>query len=270
MKLRRAPLALGLAVLGLGLFWIYSMATESVSSTYRNGGFETSETRSYLFDREVPKALVDVLPALALAAWIGSSALCAREAGRQAGRWFVAMAAFALICGIYVTTFHLHMGGLGILLLFGVLAIPWVFVFGITWASRELRGLGQYGGIVLVLLFTASFVVLPFVPYGLQLAVLVSRPSLSELVDRVRASESVDMPTRAGLFSVRAIQTKGHVVALVLHDDPGGSCALVHFPDGSRGDADENGGEHLAFYGPMYNLNWNVALGGGWRYQVED
>jgi threonyl-tRNA synthetase len=44
----------------------------------------------------------------------------------------------------------------------------------------------------------------------------------------------------------------------------------VHFPEGSPSNAEIARLGERAFYGPMYNLNWNVALGGGWRYQDED
>ena len=84
----------------------------------------------------------------------------------------------------------------------------------------------------------------------------------------MRAGESVDVPTRAELFVVREVTTKGPIVALVVRDHPSGDSALVHFPEDSRGDANVSGHESLAFYGPMYNLN--LELGGGWRYQTED
>lgn len=194
----------------------------------------------------------------------------ARRIGRIAGRWFAALSAFTLVAGLYITTFHLHLGGLYHLSLLGLAALPLMFGFGATWALLRLRGINKLAGLALVLLLCATFVGLPWCPIGMQFAALVSRPALNELVERVRAGETIDWPARAGLFVAVGIRTQGPIVALVIRDETNGDSALVHFPAGSRGDAEITGVEELAFYGPMYNLNWNVALGGGWRYQDED
>lgn len=201
---------------------------------------------------------------------IGTKLGKVRRGRVRAGRWFAVLAAFALAAGVYSQTFHFGFTGFGIQMLLGIVVLPLVFGFGVAWAIGELPGLAKLAGLALVLAVCASFVALPFEPICLQLAVQVSRPAMDKLVDRVRAGESVDVPTRAGLFPVREIKTKGPVVALVIQHNPGGDSALVHFPNGSRGLADVSGHESRAFYGPMYNLYLDLALGGGWRYQDED
>ncbi|MBI1383255.1 MAG: hypothetical protein GC161_19520 [Planctomycetaceae bacterium] len=201
---------------------------------------------------------------------IGGVPANARGVARPAGRWFAVLASLSLVFGVYINTFHLSLYSMVVHMLVGVVALPLVFGFGAAWAIGELRGLGKLAGSALVLMVCAAFVALAVQQTSFRLAASISRPAMEELVDRVRAGESVDVPTRAGLFVVREVKTKGPVVALVIRDNPSGDCALVHFPNGSRGLADVSGHESQAFYGPMYNLNMNLELGGGWRYQTED
>jgi len=192
-----------------------------------------------------------------------------RKIGRIAGRWFAALSAFTLAAGLYLNAFHLTMEGMLCVALLNFAALPVVLGSGLTWAIAGLRGLHKLTGLALVSLACATSVTLPTTHVGMQVAALFSRPALDKLAERVRAGESIAWPTRAGLFLVVGIRTKGPIVALLVHKDPAGHSALVQFPAGSRGDADITGVEDLAFYGPMYNLNWDVALGSGWRYQDE-
>lgn len=193
-----------------------------------------------------------------------------RRIGRLAGQWFAALSTYTLAAGLYLNAFHLNDGGLSYFVLLGLVALPLVLIAGVTWALVGLKGRRKLAGYALVPLVWAAYVGVFKADVGVRLAAFISRPALVNLAERVRAGESIHWPTRAGLFVVVGIRTKGPIVALVTKDESSGDSALVHFPEGSRGDAEITGVEELAFYGPMYNLEWNVALGGDWRYQDED
>jgi hypothetical protein len=201
---------------------------------------------------------------------ITAKAETARRIGRIAGQWFAALSAFTLAAGLYLSTYQLNVSFRIFLWALGIVALPFVLVSGVTWALVVLQGGRKLAGLALVSLVCATYVRLPLTKVGLRLATLVSRPALNALAERVRAGESIETPTLAGLFVVHEIKTEGPVVALVFVDQPSGDSALVHFPDGPRVDAAIHRFGSQAFYGPMYNLNWDVALGGGWRYQDED
>lgn len=194
----------------------------------------------------------------------------ARRIGRTAGRWFAALSAFTLAAGLYLNAFHLNIGGAGCFVLLGLIALPLVLISGVTWALVGLEGRRKLAGYALIPLVWAAYVGVFKADVGVRLAAFISRPALVNLAERVRAGESIHWPRLAGIFVVVGVRTKGPIVALVVRDDPAGDSALVHFPDGSPSDAEITRLRKRAFHGPMYNLNWDVALGGRWRYQDED
>jgi hypothetical protein len=193
-----------------------------------------------------------------------------RRVGRLAGQWFAALSTYTLAAGLYLNAFHLHIGGAACFALLGLVALPLVLISGVTWALVGLQGRRTLAGFALVPLVCAAYLGVHKADVGVRLAALISRPALVNLAERVRAGSSIHWPTRAGLFVVVGIRTEGPIVALVVKDEWSGDSALVHFPEGSPSNAEIARLGERAFYGPMYNLNWNVALGGGWRYQDED
>lgn len=193
------------------------------------------------------------------------------------GRAFAAFGIAALILGLLLATLRYLSPDYGWLA--GVLAVACltlgVLFTGVLWAWRNLAGPTRVAGLAWVLAFCAVLTLGPFQSRTLRLAVGASRPALDRIAERVRSGETVEVPVRAGLFLVRELQfedepSSGTAVGLVLHDRYGGDTALVHFPEGNRGRADDTGDERLAYYGPLFNLNLDLPLGGGWRYQFED
>ncbi|MBL8804489.1 MAG: hypothetical protein JNN27_21005 [Planctomycetes bacterium] len=193
-----------------------------------------------------------------------------RKIGRFAGGCFAALTTVTLAAGLYINAFHLHLGFPALAALLGLCALPLMFISGVTWAALGLRASDRGAGYALVLSACAAYVAMAQQHVGMRLAALVSRPALADLAERVRSGKPVRWPTRAGLFVVVGIRTQGPIVALVIKDEWSGDSALVHFPEGSPSDAEITRLGKRAFYGPMYNLNWNIGLGGGWRYQDED
>lgn len=194
-----------------------------------------------------------------------SHGLPARDKAQRAGLRYASLA-IVLNTVVFFQGLATH-GAVGLivtlqtaLLVAGVVCVAYS-----TWLTK----LGERGGRPalswLRLLSVAVAVVMPFVCLltllPLRVGVLVSGPALHQLADEVATGRASRWPQRAGMFQVlrgEVDATSGNV-GLVLDDDPNGRTGLVRVAPGAT-----------STVRPFLNLNLDIDLGGGWRFQQED
>ena len=117
-----------------------------------------------------------------------------------------------------------------------------------------------------------SVIVLTSLPYSmvltrwpLHLAFFISRPALDRLADQAAAGRIQSVPVFAGVFLVvdTAVDPTTGNVGFITDPHPNGRTGLVRV-NISPGNASGR------VSGPLYGLNGDVPMGGGWRYQSED
>ena len=117
----------------------------------------------------------------------------------------------------------------------------------------------------LVIVLVALPLSMLFTPWPLRLAFLASKPALDRLADRVATGQAPSRPVLAGLFIVvnSAVDPTSGNVGLITNPDPSGRSGFVRVSPASST-------LPIRAAGPFYNLNYDMEMGGGWRYQNED
>jgi hypothetical protein len=113
--------------------------------------------------------------------------------------------------------------------------------------------------------FLIICVMMLFTHWPLRVAFFASKPALDRLADRVAAGQALRGPVRASLFIVigAAVDPSSGNVGLIIDPDPSGRSGFVRpglGPSATPG----------RVTGPFYNLDFDLELFDGWRYQTED
>jgi hypothetical protein len=148
--------------------------------------------------------------------------------------------------------------------------VPMILGFGTAWAAaatrREtVRRSSPFVVWPLVVVLATLPLTMLFTQWPFRVAFLVSRPALDRLADRVATGMAPGGPVRAGLFIAvnSAVDPTTGNVGLIT--DPNSS-VRTGFVRVSPPAGTSSGGAS----GPFHNLNSDLPMGGGWRYQTED
>ncbi len=190
---------------------------------------------------------------------------------RRLAWWGFGIASVALNCSCFgLSIYAFNMGGAAGMVLGSLCGIPAILGFGTAWAAaatrRETvrRRSPLLAWPLVVVLATLPLTIL-FTHWPLHLAFLASKSALDRLADRVAAGQAPRRPVRAGLFMVvnSAVDPTSGNIGLITDPDPGGRSGFVRVTPGTSALPSRASG-------PFYNLNGDLELGGGWRYQNED
>jgi hypothetical protein len=177
--------------------------------------------------------------------------------------WTFGVSAFLVNASVApVCAYLCSIGGFALMVLASISMFPLVLGCGSAWAMagpdpRRFPRAAAWS-IVIVLGFLPISMMSTLWP--LRFAFTLSRPSMDRLADRVAAGETLAFPEWAGLYRIvdAKREPRNGNVALIIDADPSGRSAFVRVVARSES------------YGPMVNLNFNVPVGGPWRYQNED
>jgi hypothetical protein len=162
-----------------------------------------------------------------------------------------------------------HISGFLLMFLVWLLAFPLVLSAGAAWATVTWRGARLQRSSSLAWLLVVASGILPLTMlltgWPLRLAFLVSTPAMDRLADRVAAGRGVAGPEWAGLFRVvgSAVEPSNGNVGLIVEQAPEGRSGFVRLCGGPIR-------PHESPRGPLYNLDFEIEMGGGWWYQSED
>ncbi|MFO0954174.1 MAG: hypothetical protein U0835_24065 [Isosphaeraceae bacterium] len=196
--------------------------------------------------------------------------LCAawlRRWRRQAAVCLAATAVTPNHPGVYLNVFHQNLMGMLASFLAGIFLVPVILGSGWAWAGavwREGRSrLATVAAGVLVLVLAAGPVSIFFTDWPMRLAFLASRPALERLADRAATGATMTAPEQAGVFLVigSAVDPQTGNVGLITNAGGGNRSGFTRLPPGA--DPERR-------YGPFYNFNHEVNVGGRWWYQDED
>jgi hypothetical protein len=190
---------------------------------------------------------------------------------RRRAWWCFGIACFAVNGFIAVLSVYvLNMGGMAGMFLGSLCGIPLIFGSGTAWAAAATRRETdrRRSPLViwpLVITFAALPLTMLFTHWPLRVAFFASKPALDRLADRVAAGQALRGPVRASLFIVigAAVDPSSGNVGLIIDPDPSGRSGFVRpglGPTASPG----------RVTGPFYNLDFDLELFDGWRYQTED
>jgi hypothetical protein len=193
---------------------------------------------------------------------------CARSRPRWAawGFWSSAIAINLLVATLDV--YALCLPGMILMALGSFAGITLTLGLGSAWAAAIDRGdaIGRRNSVVawsLVISMSIAPTTMATDSWPLKVACLLSRPAMDRLADRVSAGEPMAWPADAGLFTFvgSEFDPVTRCVGLVTNPSPSGRSGFVRYVYGRSSPGDG---------GPFTNLNFNVDMGGGWRYQDED
>jgi hypothetical protein len=212
--------------------------------------------------------IICVLWSLALAAMFWG---LLRDQRRRAW-WCFGIVSFALnwsfaalsICACY------NMWGMAAMFLGSLCGIPMILGFGTAWAAAATRRetVRRRSPLVawsLVIAVAALPLTMLFTHWPLRVAFLASQPALDRLANRVAGGQSLRGPVRAGFFNVisSAVDPSSGNIGLIIDPDPSGRSGFVR-----PGPSPSAPPSRLT--GPFYNLDFDLELFDGWRYQTED
>ena len=190
---------------------------------------------------------------------------------RRLALWAFAIASVAVNCSLAALCIYaLNMGGIASMFLGSVCGIPLILGFGTAWSAaatrREtVRRRSPLLAWPLVIVLATLPLTILFTQWPLRLAFLASKPALDRLADRVATGQAPLRPIRAGLFMVvnSAVDPTTGNVGLITDPNPSGRSGFVRVSP-----APNTSPSRVS--GPFYNLNGDLQMGWGWRYQNED
>ncbi|MGO9471103.1 MAG: hypothetical protein ACLQIB_05890 [Isosphaeraceae bacterium] len=190
---------------------------------------------------------------------------------RRLALWGFGSASVAVSCSLAgLSIYAFNMWGMAGMALGSLCGIPLILGFGTAWSAAATRREATrrrsplLAWPLVIVLATLPLTIL-FTQWPFHLAFAASKPALNRLADRVAAGQAIRRPVRAGFFTVvsSAVDPASGNVGLITDPDPSGRSGFVRLslhPNTSPGRVG----------GPFYNLNGDLQMGEGWRYQSED
>jgi hypothetical protein len=190
---------------------------------------------------------------------------------RSLALWGFGIASVAVNCSLAgLSIYAFKMWGMIGMALGSLCGVPLILGFGTAWSAAATRreAVRRRSPLLawpLVIVLAALPLTILFTQWPFHLAFLASKPALDRLADRVAAGHAPGRPVRAGLFMVvnsEVDPTNGNV-GLVTDSNSSGRSGFVRVsptPSTAPG----------RVFGPFYNLNVDLPMGEGWRYQNDD
>jgi len=185
-----------------------------------------------------------------------------------AGRGFAVLAILTNTVVAVLCIYYMNMVGIVGMVLGSICGIGPGLGFGSVWAAAHTRvdtgiRMSYLAAWIMVIGVCFAPASMAITLWPLRIAFLVSKPAFDRLAFRIARGENIQWPEFAGLYRVigSEVEPTNQNIGLVIDSNASGRSGFVRLRLGNLEEKRR---------GPFFNLDYDIPMGQGWCYQVED